>query len=70
MTGDQASWLQKNKPYQALPSRPASGTTYIKRGMLHADGTFELAQKGVRPKITQGCFEVGVRAEAQDLERR
>jgi hypothetical protein len=59
MTGAQADWLRANKAYRAVGNVP-SGGRYIKRGMLHEDGTFELIYRGVRPNIRVGSFEVGI----------
>jgi hypothetical protein len=59
VTAEQAAWLNANKPYRAVGQR-AGSTEYLKRGILHADGRFELILRGVRPNITPGCFEVAV----------
>jgi hypothetical protein len=59
MTGPQADWLRANKAYRAVGNVP-SGGSYVKRGMLHADGEFELINRGVRPNVRVGSFEVGV----------
>lgn len=59
MTPAQADWLRKNRHYRAL--HQAGGTSkFVKVGILHADGRFELKELGKRPSITEGCFEVGV----------
>lgn len=60
MTGPQKAWLDANKPYRALGQRSGSGARYVKIGMLHVDGTFELQQRGVRLSVRQGSFEVGI----------
>ena len=59
MTGEQATWLAKNKPYRAV-GRPGGNSHYVKVGILHADGTFELKPRVGRPRVTPGCFEVGI----------
>ena len=56
MTGEQADWLRKNKSYSAI----GQGRRYGNMGMLHADGTFEPHQRGRRPNVRQGSFEVGI----------
>jgi len=60
MTGEQANWLRQNKEYRALGQRPGLGARYVRIGMLHADGTFELHPRGRRPNVKPGSFEVGV----------
>ena len=69
MTGDQANWLKRNRTYSPVSTRPPSGHSYQKRGILHADGKFDLIVGANRP-ITQGCIEVGVLTQTQDLQRR
>jgi hypothetical protein len=69
MTGPQADWLRKNKPYTPVSKFPPGGHVYAKRGILHEDGTFDLDTAGKPRRITQGCFEVGVLQESQDLRR-
>lgn len=61
MTGEQASWLQEHKRegYRAV-GRPGGNSRYIKVGILHADGTFEPKPRVGRPRVTAGCFEVGI----------
>jgi hypothetical protein len=59
MTGAQKNWLDSNKPYRAV-FKAAGFSKWTKRGILHADGKFELIERGKTPRITQGCFEVGV----------
>jgi hypothetical protein len=70
MTGPQADWLRSHKPYTPTSTRPPGGHVYARRGILHEDGTFDLDAPGKNRRITQGCFEVGVLEEAQNLERR
>ena len=60
MTREQADWLGKNKPYRALGQPPGFGARYVKVGMLHPDGTFELRVRGQRSTVREGSFEVGV----------
>lgn len=69
MTGPQADWLRKNKPYTPVSSRPPGGHSYAKRGILHADGKFDLIV-GTQRRITPECIEVGVLTKTADLERR
>ena len=59
MTGAQANWLRNNKPYRPLNQTP-SGAHWVKRGMLHEDGTFEPYLAGKRPTVEQGSFEVAI----------
>lgn len=59
MTPQQANWLTGNKPFRAA-HQPAGNTRFARRGILHADGRYELIVRGKPPRITQGCFEVGV----------
>jgi hypothetical protein len=59
MTAAQARWLAQNKPYRPL-NVTAGASRYVKVGVLHEDGAFELKARGERPRITPGCFEVGV----------
>ena len=65
MTGDQASWLRKNPTYRAIASHTPSGMRYIRRGMLHEDGRFDLTPQRGRPVVKPGSFEVGVLEEIQ-----
>jgi hypothetical protein len=59
MTGEQATWLRKNAPYRALSNAP-SGMRWTKKGMLHADGKFDLQPPRGRAPVRAGSFEVGV----------
>jgi hypothetical protein len=59
MTGAQAAWLQKNRRYRAI-HQIGGNTRFAERGILHEDGTYEPTVRGRVPRITQGCFEVGV----------
>lgn len=59
MTREQSAWLAKNRSYTVVNH----GTRFVKVGLLHADGTFDLRVKGKIPRVTQGCFEVGVRED-------
>jgi hypothetical protein len=61
MTGEQKSWLDAHRAegYRALGNTPG-GARWVKVGMLHADGTFELKLGRARPAIRVGSFEVGV----------
>jgi hypothetical protein len=59
MTGEQADWLRKNRQYRAT-GRLASGSRYVKTGMLHVDGAFELHPPRGRAAVKQGSIEVGV----------
>lgn len=61
MTGEQADWLRSHRAegYRPLGNTPG-GARWIKVGMLHADGTFELRQGRARPSVRVGSFEVGV----------
>jgi len=68
MTPQQADWLRQNKPYRALHPAPG-GFRFVKKGILHGDGTFELREQGKSPRITQGCFEVGVLEEIKPQPR-
>jgi hypothetical protein len=61
MTPAQTAWLAKNKSYSAVNY----GTRFERVGILHADGTFELRERGKIPRITVGAFEVGVKAVAR-----
>jgi hypothetical protein len=66
MTGEQANWLRTHRAegYQPIGVLPG-GCTWVKRGMLHPDGTFEAMVRGQRPAVRQGSFEVGVLQHAQ-----
>lgn len=57
MTGQQAAWLNTNRTWEAI----GYGREYVKRAMLHPDGTLDYIQRGVRPPIKLGSFEVGER---------
>jgi hypothetical protein len=59
MTAEQKSWLDSNKPYRAI-GQVSGFSRYVRRGMLYPDGTFELTIRGQRPRVVQGCFEVGI----------
>lgn len=64
MTGPQADWLRKNRNYRVVAT-VAGNAHYVNVGILHADGTFELTARDVQPRVTPGCFEVGVLAVLQ-----
>lgn len=68
MTGAQADWLRSNPPYRAIAVAP-SGHQYVKRGMLHADGSFDLHVGGRNRVVKQGSIEVGVLEPKQQLRR-
>ena len=70
MTGEQSDWLRSHKPYTPTSNRTPGGYIYARRGILHEDGTFDLDAPGKQRRITQGCFEVGVLEQSQDLARR
>lgn len=57
MTPKQKAWLDDHR--RQGWSAVGYGGRYSKRGILHADGTFEEIMRGARPRITPGCFEVG-----------
>lgn len=65
MTGEQKKWLDdhRHEGYRPLGVAPGGGR-WVKTGMLHADGTFELKLGRARPAIRQGSFEVGVMEHA------
>jgi hypothetical protein len=62
VTEAQKLWLDKNRARGYGPVGRISGNAvYRDRGILHADGTFDLTARGARPtRITDGCFEVGI----------
>ncbi len=60
MTPLQADWLRKNKHYRAVPTIRAGNTTFVERGMLHPDGSFEKIVRGANPRVVVGSFEVGI----------
>jgi|WetSurMetagenome_2_1015567.scaffolds.fasta_scaffold00813_17 hypothetical protein len=60
MTGPQKKWLDANRPYRPLGQPPGAGAAYVKVGILHEDGAFELKQRGGRPNVRPGSFEVGI----------
>ena len=64
MTNEQAIWLRKHraKGYEPI----GQGKKYARRGVLHADGTFDTFQPGSRPRIKEGTFEVGVLLREQE----
>lgn len=69
MTPQQADWLRSHKNYRAM--HQAGGNTFFdKPGILHADGTFELREAGKNPRVTQGCFEVGILTVRQPAGQR
>lgn len=59
MTGEQAHWLSSNKKFRAV-HQTGGNTRFAQRGILHADGTHQPIVRGRPPRITEGCFEVGV----------
>lgn len=61
MTSEQAEWMNKHRPegYRVIGTLPG-GCQWVRRGMLHADGTFDLQQGRARPPVRVGTFEVGV----------
>lgn len=61
MTSEQANWLREHRAegYQAIGKTPG-GCRWVRTGMLHADGTFELKLGRARPAIRVGSFEVGI----------
>lgn len=61
MTGEQKTWLDAHRAegYRPLGTTPGGGR-WVKIGMLHADGTFELKVGTKRPSVRMGSFEVGV----------
>lgn len=61
MTGEQAKWLQDHRAegYRPLGNTPGNAR-WVKVGMLHPDGKFELRLGRARPAVRQGSFEVGV----------
>ena len=61
MTSEQAEWLRTHRAegYRALGMAPGNAR-WIKVGMLHPDGTFELRLGQARPAVRVGSFEVGV----------
>jgi hypothetical protein len=60
MTREQKEWLDSHKGHQPVSRPPVFGTRHAKKGMLHADGTFEPLADGGRPNIRQGSFQVAV----------
>ena len=71
MTGEQAAWLTAHRAegYRPLGTLPGGGARWVKRGMLHPDGKFEL-MTGQRPAIHVGSFEVAVLEHSQAPEMR
>jgi hypothetical protein len=71
MTAEQAKWLNEHRAegYRALGVAPG-GSQWVKVGMLHADGTFELKLGRARPAIRVGSFEVGVLESTQAPQMR
>jgi len=61
MTSEQKKWLDDHRPegYRVLGVAPG-GARWIKRGILHADGQFDLQLGRVRPAVRVGSFEVAV----------
>ena len=59
MSPEQAKWLASNRKYRAA-HQAAGNTRFAGRGILHADGTFSPIVRGQMPRVTQGCFEVGI----------
>jgi len=61
LTPQQKKWLDDNRAqgYRPLGVAPG-GAQWVRTGMLHPDGTFELRQGRARPAVQAGSFEVGV----------
>ncbi|MGH7714987.1 MAG: hypothetical protein ACREML_03215 [Vulcanimicrobiaceae bacterium] len=69
MTGAQKLWLDahKREGWQTT----GVNQSFARRGMLHADGSFDPINRMSRPKVTPGCFEVGLLAKDNgSMERR
>lgn len=61
MTNEQKTWLDDHKAEgYRVRGRAAGNAAWLKSGMLHADGTFELVGRGARPNVRPGSFEVGI----------
>ena len=61
MTAEQKKWLDEHRGegYRMIGATPG-GCRWVKRGMLHADGTFDPQLGIARPAVRVGTFEVGV----------
>lgn len=61
MTSEQRAWLEKHRNYSPL-GVPGGMVVYMKQGMLHANGKFELGRTVRDPaKDPAGAFPVGIR---------
>ena len=60
MTSEQRSWLEKHPNYSPL-GIPGGMVVYMKQGMLHPDGKFELGRTKPKPTDSFGTFAVGIR---------
>jgi len=61
MTSEQKKWLDEHRAegYRVIGTAPG-GYRFARRGMLHADGQFELQLGARRPAVRVGSFEVGI----------
>ena len=64
MTSEQRRWLEKHPSYSPL-GVPGGMVVYMKRGMLHPDGRFELGITTKRPTDSMEAFPVGIREVRQ-----
>lgn len=61
MTAEQVKWLQEHRAegYQAVGRAPG-GYFWARKGILHADGAFDLQQGRQSPPVHPGSIEVGI----------
>lgn len=61
MTSEQKVWLDAHRfeGYRPMGVLPGA-CRWVKRGMLHPDGTFEPWVGRARPSVRQGSFEVAI----------
>ena len=64
MTSEQRAWLEKHPTYSPL-GVPGGMIVYMKTGLLHPSGKFELGRTVLKPGDSMFAFPVGIREVRQ-----